>query len=149
MTHILNKFKIFFPVYGYSSLAVLIISLGSILGIFILPLLSKRSYNYVMMCFIGLAFGTLAGDALLHLIPTSLGLHSHDHSSNETDHDHDHDHDHEIGDDLSPEHFKDSIPDYLWYQLCLLGAIYVLFLFEVLVNTFYSSDNVCNSDHKE
>ena len=117
-------------VYGYSSLAVLIISLAAILGIFILPVLSKHSYDYVMLCFIGLAFGTLCGDALLHLIPHSLGLHSH----KETDDSHNH-----KDNDLS---HGSAVPDYLWYMLCLLGSIYGLFLFEVIINAIYSDDEV-------
>ncbi|CAG2173437.1 unnamed protein product [Oppiella nova] len=119
--------------YGYSSLAVLIISLTAIIGIFILPILSKHSYNYVMVCFIGLSFGTLAGDALLHLIPHALGIHSHEESSNHSSGEHTDSHsDH--------THEKSGIPDFLWYQLCVLGAIYGLFLFELIINAIYSDD---------
>ena len=112
--------------YGYSSLAVLIISVGSIFGVILLPISSKALHEYVMMCFIGLAFGTLAGDAMLHLIPSSLGLHSHKREEDHTD---------------QHEHHHDEIPEYFYYQLGVLGAMYGLFLFELLCNSF-SSGNV-------
>lgn len=112
--------------YGYSSLAVLIISVGSIFGVILLPISSKALHEYVMMCFIGLAFGTLAGDAMLHLIPSFLGLHSHKREEDHTD---------------QHEHHHDEIPEYFYYQLGVLGAMYGLFLFELLCNSF-SSGNV-------
>ena len=81
-----------------------------------------------MVCFIGLAFGTLSGDALLHLIPSSLGIHSHEDSSD------------------SHSHQKQiqglEVPNYIWYQLCLLASIYALFLFEVIINAIYSDEEV-------
>ncbi|CAG2109859.1 unnamed protein product [Medioppia subpectinata] len=73
------------------------------------------------------------GDALLHLIPHALGIHSHDESSAHTNGQHSHDSQH--------KHQNSGIPDFLWYQLCVLGAIYGLFVFEVIINAIYSEDD--------
>ncbi|XP_076354679.1 zinc transporter ZIP10-like isoform X2 [Tachypleus tridentatus] len=111
-------------IYGYSSISVLLISLCSVAGIILVPILAKEAYYYVMMCFIGLSFGTMIGDSLLHLIPQALGLHSHDEG-----------HDHEKTLTL------EDIPFYLWRQLGILGAIYFLFLFETILEAFSKKDN--------
>ncbi|XP_023220825.1 zinc transporter ZIP14-like [Centruroides sculpturatus] len=112
--------------YGYSSLAVFVISLCALGGIFILPIMAKSVYHYIMMGFIGLSFGTMASDSLLHLIPQALGLHSHDtQTSEETD----------VGVSL------ENIPFYLWKQLGVLGAIYCLFVFETIMEIFSSKDD--------
>ena len=54
---------------GIGFVCILVISLGSLLGVFIVPCLSNGTRLYIMCGFIGLAVGTLAADALLHLIP--------------------------------------------------------------------------------
>jgi hypothetical protein len=56
-------------VWGYSTLAITIISLSSLLVIAIIPLLGKSFYNKIMSFLVALAIGCLTGDALLHLIP--------------------------------------------------------------------------------
>lgn len=65
---------------------------------------------------IGLAFGSMAGDALLHLIPNILGLHAHDENDDKhSDHVH---HDNTI----------------IWLMFSVLVAIYLLYLFEMISN---------------
>ncbi|GFV73399.1 zinc transporter ZIP14 [Trichonephila clavipes] len=56
-------------VWGYGLLFVTIISCCSLVGVIILPLLSKNVYQVVLMLFEGLAVGSLVGSSLFHLIP--------------------------------------------------------------------------------
>lgn len=74
---------------------------------------------------IGLAFGSMAGDALFHLLPTVLGIHSH--SSSSDDHNHDHDHQHEE---------KSPALDHMNLMIAILATIYALFLFEIVSHFF-------------
>ena len=69
--------------YGYGFLSVFIISVSASIGLVIVPFLQKaetdnkykRLYAYVMSVAIGLAVGTLTGDALLHLLPSVYVTH--------------------------------------------------------------------------
>ena len=47
---------------------------------------------------VAFAIGSLLGDALLHLIPHSFGIHDHGHGGDEHEHHH---HEHEEGEKLS------------------------------------------------
>ncbi|XP_050315934.1 zinc transporter foi isoform X2 [Anthonomus grandis grandis] len=65
----------------YSTLAVLLISVCGVLSLVIIPLMQKRFYKPLIQFLVALAVGTLAGDALLHLLPHAMsnGVHSHTH----------------------------------------------------------------------
>uniref|UniRef100_T1IZF6 EF-hand domain-containing protein n=1 Tax=Strigamia maritima TaxID=126957 RepID=T1IZF6_STRMM len=111
-------------VYGYGTVTVFIISLCSLLGVVLMPIKHSHLYKYLMLCLIALAFGTLTGDALMHLIPEAIGLHVHDHV---------HDHDHEHGHDHAHSHDDGiHVPPYFWKFVAILGAIYGLFVVESL-----------------
>lgn len=56
-------------VWGYSFLAVTIINLASLLGLFLVPLTKKPYFSKVLTYFIGVAIGTLFSNAVLQLIP--------------------------------------------------------------------------------
>ncbi|XP_067855084.1 zinc transporter ZIP12-like [Heptranchias perlo] len=98
--------------YGYSTVAVLIITVSSMCGISLLIFNScKQTYQFILQLFVGIAVGTMSGDALLHLLPQVLGL--HEHGREDTNH--------------SPED-----KGYIWKMLTVLGGIYAFFLIEKL-----------------
>lgn len=56
-------------VWGYSLVAVTLISLTSLVGVATIPFFGKRMYKKILATLVALAVGTLAGDSLLHLMP--------------------------------------------------------------------------------
>ncbi|ESO86766.1 hypothetical protein LOTGIDRAFT_79473, partial [Lottia gigantea] len=58
-----------FDLWGYSTVAVIIISLGGLLGVAVIPIMQKVFYNHLLQFLVALAVGALAGDSLLHLLP--------------------------------------------------------------------------------
>nr|XP_056710112.1 zinc transporter ZIP4 [Euleptes europaea] len=96
--------------YLYGSLATLVICLCALFGIVVLLCTACISaYQYVIQTFVSLAVGSLTGDAMLHLIPKFLGLHSH-------------------GEGHAHDHHED--PNVLWKLLAVLGGFYLFFLLE-------------------
>lgn len=61
--------SVFSTVYGYGSACVFVLCLASLSGVLLLPLMRRNARHYVIAGFQGLAFSTLASDALLHLLP--------------------------------------------------------------------------------
>ncbi|XP_074652393.1 metal cation symporter ZIP14-like isoform X2 [Tubulanus polymorphus] len=100
-------------IYGYGTLAIAIISSFALLGALIVPCMGGNIYKCVMVMFIGLAVGTMSGDALLHLIPLAVGLHEHASKPG-----------------LS---IYETIGDYVWKSLGIIAAIYAFFLFETIM----------------
>lgn len=64
-----DLFLICFLVWLYGFVSVLIISLLSLAGIAVIPTMKGKTYKKIIIVLVGLAIGTLTGDALFHLIP--------------------------------------------------------------------------------
>ncbi|XP_051879675.1 zinc transporter ZIP6-like isoform X2 [Pristis pectinata] len=95
--------------------SVTVISLLSLLGIIFMPLMNKTFFKFLLTFLVALAVGTLSGDAFLHLLPHSQGIHHHSaeqHEHPEEDHDH---------------------LNYVWKGLTALGGLYFMFLIEHLI----------------
>ena len=56
-------------VWGYGVLMVTVISLASVVGVAVIPVMSKPFYSRIMTGLIGLAVGSLAASSVFHLIP--------------------------------------------------------------------------------
>uniref|UniRef100_A0A2K6SPV8 Zinc transporter ZIP4 n=1 Tax=Saimiri boliviensis boliviensis TaxID=39432 RepID=A0A2K6SPV8_SAIBB len=101
--------------YLYGSLATLLICLCAVFGLLLLTCTGCRGVtHYVLQTFLSLAVGALTGDALLHLMPKVLGLHTHSEEG------------------LSPQP--------TWHLLAMLAGLYAFFLFENLFNLLLPRD---------
>ncbi|KAM8967819.1 zinc transporter ZIP4 [Pelodytes ibericus] len=106
--------------YIFASIATLIVCLCSLCGICILLCTACTSaYQYVIQFFMSLAVGSLTGDAVLHLIPQFLGLHSH---SSDDGHAH-----------------EEEDRSHTWKLLVVLGGLYCFFLLEKLFDILMAS----------
>ncbi|XP_070841410.1 zinc transporter ZIP4 isoform X2 [Chaetodon trifascialis] len=110
--------------YLYATIANVVITLASMLGVTVLLCSSCSSVfqSCIQFC-ISMAVGSLTGDALLHLLPMFLGLHVHGPSS------HGHSHDHE------------ETPDYLYKMLVVIGGIYFFYLMETVFSLITYKNN--------
>ncbi|XP_067136233.1 zinc transporter ZIP10-like [Centruroides vittatus] len=104
-------------VWLYSSLAVIVISLCGLLSVAVIPIMQKVFYQTLLQFLVGLAIGSLSGDALLHLLPHAMTVadeHSH-------------------GEEASNE--EEAM---VFRGLVALGGVYFFFLAERLLNSFAS-----------
>ncbi|XP_056453073.1 zinc transporter ZIP6 isoform X3 [Gadus chalcogrammus] len=104
--------------------SITIISLLSLLGVVLIPLMNKVFFNFLLSFLVALAVGTLSGDAFLHLIPHSQATH----------HLHHHHHHHEVAgpEGAGPGLHGDQEEnlDGVWKGLTALSGVYVMFLIE-------------------
>ncbi|XP_073534703.1 zinc transporter ZIP6 isoform X1 [Phyllobates terribilis] len=101
-------------------IAITIISVLSLLGIILVPLMNKVFFKFLLSFLVALAVGTLSGDAFLHLLPHSQSGHYHSHGGfvNKTHED---------------EMKADSHLDGTLKGLTALGGLYFMFLVEHLI----------------
>ena len=116
--------------WGYGNLAVTVISLTSMTGIFFIRFLTNKSskgsasgltrlnknFEYLKVFMFSLGSGVLFSDAFLHLIPHGIGLHLHGgegHSEEEGDHGEEDDHgeDDDHGEEDEDDHASGSGED--------------------------------------
>jgi zinc transporter ZupT len=127
--------------YGYGFLMIVLVSLCSLIGVLLVPLLSsnsvigKQTYEYVYALMIAVGISALICDAVLHLIPHGLGLHAHGHG--EDGHD-----------DHSSE--EEGTPDYIWKGCFILLGIYFFYLLEIIIHGIgdYLSKRSKTTSHK-
>ncbi|XP_049604104.1 zinc transporter ZIP6 isoform X2 [Syngnathus scovelli] len=89
-------------------LSITVISLLSLVGVVLMPLMNKVFFKFLLSFLVALAVGTLSGDAFLHLIPHSQVGHQHEGHEG---------------------HDEDDL-DGMWKGLTALGGVYLMFLIE-------------------
>nr|KAF6451133.1 solute carrier family 39 member 10 [Molossus molossus] len=107
-------------------ISVTVISLLSLLGVILVPIINQGCFKFLLTFLVALAVGTMSGDALLHLLPHSQGGHDHSHQHA---HGHGHSHGHES---------KKFLEEYdaVLKGLVALGGIYLLFIIEHCLRMF-------------
>ncbi|XP_060798221.1 zinc transporter ZIP4 [Neoarius graeffei] len=105
--------------FGYATLANLVITLTAMFGIMVLLFTScTTAFQLCIQFCISLAVGSLTGDALLHLLPSFLGLHVHSEGGSENAHDY----------------------MYIYKILVVLGGIYAFYMMETIFSIITYKD---------
>lgn len=109
-------------VWLWGFVSITIISLLSLLGVVLVPILKQSCFKFLLTFLVALAVGTLSGDALLHLLPHSQGQHDHsEHGTSQKS---------ESETDLATKF------DGVWKGLTALAGIYLLFIIEHCIGMF-------------
>uniref|UniRef100_A0A8C5QZ88 Solute carrier family 39 member 10 n=1 Tax=Leptobrachium leishanense TaxID=445787 RepID=A0A8C5QZ88_9ANUR len=119
----LDKSKSEYSAWICGFISITVISLLSLLGVILIPIINQGCFKYLLNFLVALAVGTLSGDALLHLLPHSQGGHDH---SNEH---------HEHGGHEENKSFLEQY-DSILKGLVALGGIYLLFIVEHCLRMF-------------
>ncbi|XP_077405653.1 zinc transporter ZIP4 [Vanacampus margaritifer] len=118
--------------YLYATLANVVITLMSMLGILLLLCTSCTSVFQLCIQFcISLAVGSLTGDALLHLLPMFLGLHVHSEAGG------------------GHHHGQPELSDYVYKMLVVMGGIYFFYLMETVFNIITHGGHHHHADESE
>ncbi|XP_060630616.2 zinc transporter ZIP6 [Anolis sagrei] len=110
-------------------IAISIISVLSLLGVILVPLMNRVFFKFLLSFLVALAVGTLSGDALLHLLPHSHGNHHHHHEKPVAEHSKDSSFKHLVFQSSEENAYLDST----WKGLTALGGLYFMFLVEHLI----------------
>jgi len=134
--------------WGFVSITI--ISLLSLLGVILVPILNQSCFKFLLTFLVALAVGTLSGDALLHLLPhvrsffgTNIDLPSQ-RSKQSTfqlfpyifQSQGDHNHSFEGHTDEEPVEDYLTKFDGVWKGLTALAGIYLLFIIEHCIGMF-------------
>ncbi|XP_040209445.1 zinc transporter ZIP6 isoform X2 [Rana temporaria] len=102
-------------------ISITVISVLSLLGIILVPLMNKVFFKFLLSFLVALAVGTLSGDAFLHLLPHSHAKHYHSHGGN-------------VNESHADEKAEESaLLDATFKGLTALGGLYFMFLVEHLI----------------
>ncbi|UYV84935.1 SLC39A6 [Cordylochernes scorpioides] len=91
----------------YATVSISAISLSGLLAVSIIPIMQRLFYQSLLQFLVGLAIGSLSGDALLHLLPHAMTHHE----------DGEHNHDLQV-----------------WRGVAALGGAYLFFIAERILN---------------
>ncbi|XP_026073925.1 zinc transporter ZIP10-like [Carassius auratus] len=108
-------------VWMWGFVSITIISLLSLLGVVLVPILNQSCFKFLLTFLVALAVGTLSGDALLHLLPHSQSDHDHSNGGNAGE---------------KPEEAFLTKFDGVWKGLTALAGIYLLFIIEHCIGMF-------------
>ncbi|KAM7153028.1 zinc transporter ZIP10 isoform 2-T2 [Macrochelys suwanniensis] len=131
-----NKDKIGASAWLCGIISITVISLLSLLGVILIPIINQGCFKFLLTFLVALAVGTLSGDALLHLLPHSQGGHNHSHHEDHGHiHEHRHSHGHSHGHGTGTESFLEKY-DAVLKGLVALAGIYLLFIIEHCIRMF-------------
>lgn len=102
-------------------ISITVISVLSLLGIILVPLMNKVFFKFLLSFLVALAVGTLSGDAFLHLLPHSHAKHYHSHGGIEN------------GSHADEKAEENAHLDATLKGLTALGGLYFMFLVEHLI----------------
>uniref|UniRef100_UPI0037E99236 zinc transporter ZIP6 n=1 Tax=Semicossyphus pulcher TaxID=241346 RepID=UPI0037E99236 len=101
-------------------ISITIISLLSLAGVVLIPLMNRVFFKFLLSFLVALAVGTLSGDAFLHLIPHSQGGHHHHHEDSGMN----------FSEGLHHHEEREENLDAVWKGLTALSGVYFMFLIE-------------------
>ncbi|XP_073162341.1 zinc transporter ZIP10 isoform X3 [Lepidochelys kempii] len=140
-----NKDKIGASAWLCGIISITVISLLSLLGVILIPIINQGCFKFLLTFLVALAVGTLSGDALLHLLPHSQGGHNHSHHEDRGHiHENRHSHGHSHGRGTGTERFLEKY-DAVLKGLVALAGIYLLFIIEHCIRMFkhYNKQKFC------
>jgi zinc transporter ZupT len=130
----------------YGILSSVILSLLSLIGVFTIPVKGKNR-QVLMIGLVSLAFGTLLGDAFLHIVPQIYGAHSHSSDGQTADNTHHH----EL--ESLAERLKDDFIQSTGPGIVIVISILVFYLIEYVFSQFlgleHHHDDGEESEHDE
>ncbi|XP_028393681.1 zinc transporter ZIP14-like isoform X3 [Dendronephthya gigantea] len=104
--------------WGFGFLFVTIISFGSLIGAFVVPMMGKPFYKKTLMCMVSLAVGVLGGSGIFHLIPSALGF-----------------------------PFDDNDNSYLWKCAMIFAGLYLFLILECSMKLFIRFKDIRKMKH--